>query len=892
MPHLHGYLHEVTIPLEFPNITLGTRKCDNAIIVTQSSSDDILVNDVILSLNGNLFTEDVGLDGAKQLFQQYKNGQMKIELLRVDEIGCATCCHIDPITQKRCQEFKSNVGSKTFGFCIPHKYGPCTATEDDGEPCTKHAVVAAGLCQRHRYGPCTATEDNGEPCTSIAVVAAGLCRRHRYGPCTATEDDGEGCTNYAVGSDGLCKKHKYGPCTATEDDGEPCTSIAVGTDGLCNRHKWGPCKHIIFGNVTCMNAALGTDDGLCETHRVTRCKRMCGGNRCIHDAIRGNNGYCIRCSTAGETFREKGCESLSVTGGRSETHHKEHPLTMILEETKKAIEDLKASMTSEQYYTAVTLQNMREMMVNSQFQPETTLSVKQQVLALVSELMQPYFAEKRNQGQLLTRSDRKTWVPLEVYVHKRLFDSIYASLKAFGEDSINYGENLTPELMKCIMSKIVDTIKEEGCSSEGMGLKISKIGTGGVKGAKGTAANRANCNTCYTDEVYNRNSWTGFELELSSSLRPVVENFGITVLCGLAIGGNMNQPKNEIPHTQTTGTANLYMMRSDLTSLVEHFVALGKHLYGEKIAPVPASQPSHPAPEQAAAETSSEDAMATESPQSLRPASGRAATATVNPPAEDATATESPQSPRPAPRQAASVDASFDDVTTDYDAEIEEVNSLGTAKGFVSIADATAETSYRKSPDTVDAFPHTSESDAGSADATCQTDNHHRDEIALAMVRARTDLVRAQTDLSRTELERERNQLQLELVRERKAAGLVQPVDSNEKAKLETRLLLQDQWRQSDDRKRKLKKELEDNVGDKGQAKIRLKAFEERKKQREKNRAASNDDSDSDSDSDSSVDPDSQQSIFESIWKEKQMMKQTEQELKDIRGNTSKRARK
>ena len=462
--------------------------------MTQSSSDDILVNDVILSLNGNLFTEvDVGLDGAKQLFQQYKKGPMKIELLRVDEIDTATCCYIDPITQGRCQRYKTNVGSETFGFCIGHKLGKCTATKDNGEPCTNNAVVAAGLCKRHKWGKCTATEDNGE-----------------------------GCTNYAISHHGCCEKHKYGVCTATEDNGEGCTNNAMGTDGLCRSHKYGLCKLTIAGNVTCTNYAIGTD-GLCWTHRdAPRCKRICGGNRCIHDALRGKK-HCIRCSIAGETCRENGCSLPSVNGGRCETHHKDHPLNVMLEGTKKAIEDLRRFMTSEQIETVDTLQGTREMMVNSQFQPDTTVSVKQQVLALVSKLMQTYFADERNQGQLVSCQGGKSWQPLEIYVHKRVFDSIYASLKAFCEDAIDYRENLTPELMKYIMSKIVDTIKE-GCSSEGMGLKISKIGTGGSKGAKGTAANRANCNTCYTDKVYNRNSWTGFELELSPSKRPVVEN--------------------------------------------------------------------------------------------------------------------------------------------------------------------------------------------------------------------------------------------------------------------------------------------------------------------------------------------------------------------------------
>lgn len=110
------------------------------------------------------------------------------------------------------------------------------------------------------------------------------------------------------------------------------------------------------------------------------------------------------------------------------------------------------------------------------------------------------------------------------------------------------------------------------------------------------------------------------------------------------------------------------------------------------------------------------------------------------------------------------------------------------------------------------------------------------------------------------------------------------------KADTERRVLLQGQMRTADDRQRKLMKELEGNVGDKEQAKIRYKAFEKEKKQREND--PSNNNSDSDSDSDASMVPDSQQSLFKSIWEEKKVKKQAKQELKYIERNASKRARK
>ena len=122
----------------------------------------------------------------------------------------------------------------------------------------------------------------------------------------------------------------------------------------------------------------------------------------------------------------------------------------------------------------------------------------------------------------------------------------------------------------------------------------------------------------------------------------------------------MNRPKNEIPHTRATETANLYMMTTiDKTSLVDHFVAIGKHLYGERVAPVPASRPSRPA--------SAEDASATESPQLPRPASAQ--TAAVDTSGDDATATESCQSPRPASVQGNG------DIEEDDDASIPNFNS-------------------------------------------------------------------------------------------------------------------------------------------------------------------------------------------------------------------------
>ena len=199
-------------------LQLEKRLWDNAIVVKKSRHNNIIKGDVLLSLDGVPLNGDGGIDGVVDLFRQSLKNGMKIEILRIDNVG-SICTFVDLSTNERCGA-KQLYKKGALGLCQLHMHGLCKFIEN-GKSCTHVAIGVHGYCVRHNYGPCKFIE-NGNSCTSLAKSAHGHCGKHQYGSCTYMINHTVGCMNVAVGTHGLCENHRNGP-TRLARRGRPST---------------------------------------------------------------------------------------------------------------------------------------------------------------------------------------------------------------------------------------------------------------------------------------------------------------------------------------------------------------------------------------------------------------------------------------------------------------------------------------------------------------------------------------------------------------------------------------------------------------------------------------------------------------------------------------------
>ena len=394
----------------------------------------------------------------------------------------------------------------------------------------------------------------------------------------------------------------------------------------------------------------------------------------------------------------------------------DHPLNMLLNEMRQVImEGLGPSLSDDDLETIKFLHELREKSVDGTLTPT---QVDQQVCSFARMKVDEYFVDE-SKNTWIRCDDGINWMLLKDRVYEDYVASLQAAARDFCRNEFDYKEKLPTGLAKDILNKVISVVKKE--------FRVLKIGS-----SIDPSKNRSGDNKTYPAENFIRESMEIFGLSLSVEQRYACERFAIVVAASFGVVANKNLPRSTIPYTDEGVGADLYVMPSYALSSVEHFALYEEHRHGQHAAPgfriVPVLDSESPSTsEQAAAvDTSAEDAVATESPQSSRPAS-----ASVQ--ANDDTFADDVANGYDVETEDfnSSVDdtLAYDD-TAGYDMEIKDINSSGTTEGsefdttereFATTAtDASTSTEDldRISPQTVMAFPSTTGSSA-DADGSC-----------------------------------------------------------------------------------------------------------------------------------------------------------------------------